>query len=573
MADLKQLETALINADRAGDAEAARTLAAEIQRQRGASPVSTIQSDAAKPAPNTGIMSVNSANKAIAAVPDAILNTPNRVLNLIKAGVGSGYIAATGKPVPEMLEPTPDPNFTRRLFDKAGFTQDRLEPQTAGQRVLDTTIQGGVAGAMSPANGLRQAATNILMGGGSGATAGATKEATGSDAAAMAAGMLAVPGSVAAINSGKNKLTATALRQQQNAVRDKTIADARDAGYVLSPSETNPSTLNHALEGIAGKLSTRQLASQRNQDVTNQLARDTVGVPEGTALSPALMQQLRRDAYQQGYAPVESAGVMRPGRLYRQALDDIESKYTGAANSFPEAVSDEVRKMVDALRVQQFDAGDAVKMTQILRDNAGKSFASGDNGLGKAQRAAATAIEDQIERGLTGQGQSGSEMLDNFRAARTQMAKTHTVEDALHEGTGNVQANKLAAQLRKGKPLSDGLKTAAMTADAFPKNMQSPEMMGAIPGISPLDVFGGATLGTLGAAATGSPAGALAALAPAARPVVREALLSQPYQNKMGTPTYRNSLLAKFLAQGDVQNQQANQAMIAQILAGQVNQN
>lgn len=39
MADLKQLENALVNADRAGDAEAARTLAAEITRQRSTAPV------------------------------------------------------------------------------------------------------------------------------------------------------------------------------------------------------------------------------------------------------------------------------------------------------------------------------------------------------------------------------------------------------------------------------------------------------------------------------------------------------------------------------------------------------
>lgn len=529
--------------------------------------VAAIQRNTAQPAPNTGMMAANSANKGIAAVPDAILNTPNRILNLGKAAFGTAA-TAFGRPdlAPEVSE---DPNLVRKLFDKVGFTKPELEPQTAKQRVLDTAVQGAVSGAMSPANGVRQAATNILLGGGSGAAAGATKEATGSDTAALAAGMLAVPGGVAAVNSGKNKLAATALRKQQNAVRDQTIADARSAGYVLSPSETNPSTMNHALEGIAGKLSTRQLASQRNQEVTNNLARESVGVPEGTALSPALMQQLRRDAYRQGYAPVESAGVIRPGRLYRQALDDIEAKYTGAANSFPEAVSDEVRRMVEALRVPKFDAGDAVKMTQILRDNAGKSFASGDKGLGKAQREAAAAIEDQIERGLTGQGKAGAALLDNFRSARTHMAKTHTIEDALHDSTGNVQASKLAAALRKGKPLSDGLKTAAMTADAFPKNMQSPEMMGAVPGISPLDVFGGATLGTLGAAATGSPIGALAALAPAARPVIREGLLSKPYQNAMGAPSYRNSLLAKFLAQGDVQNPQMNQALMAQILAAQ----
>lgn len=41
MADIKQLERALINADQAGDVEAARTLAAEIQRQRASSPETT----------------------------------------------------------------------------------------------------------------------------------------------------------------------------------------------------------------------------------------------------------------------------------------------------------------------------------------------------------------------------------------------------------------------------------------------------------------------------------------------------------------------------------------------------
>lgn len=38
MADMKQLETALVNADAAGDVEAARALATEISRQRGAAP-------------------------------------------------------------------------------------------------------------------------------------------------------------------------------------------------------------------------------------------------------------------------------------------------------------------------------------------------------------------------------------------------------------------------------------------------------------------------------------------------------------------------------------------------------
>lgn len=522
-------------------------------------------------APNTGMMAVNSANKAIAAVPDALLNTPNRVMNLLKAGFGT---AATAMGHPEMApQPTEDPNYVRQAFDKLGFTKSSLEPQTPGQRILDTSVQGAVSSAMSPANGLRQFATNAALGGLSGASAGATKEATGSDAAAMAAGMLTVPAALSAMNSAKAKIAATELRKQQNAVRDQTIADARKAGYVLSPSETNPTTLNQTLEGIAGKLSTRQLASQRNQEVTNQLARQSLGVSDNAALTPDLTQQVRREAYNTGYAPVESAGQIATGQDYADALKAIQSKYTGAARSFPSAVSDDVTNMVENLKVPQFDSGDAVKMTQILRDDASKNFRNGDTGLGKAQRDAANAIENQIESGLSSQGMQGGDLLSGFRNARQLMAKSHTVEGAINEGSGNVQASKLAAALRKGKPLSGDLALAARTADAFPKDMQSPENMGAIPGISPLDVFSGATLGALGSAATGSPVGALAAAVPAVRPMTRALLLSKPYQKMMGTPSYKNSMLAQILAQGDLQNPQANSALIAQILASQANGN
>lgn len=522
-------------------------------------------------APNTAMMAANSANKGLAAIPDAILNTPNRLMNLGRAAFGTAATAA-GRPdlAPDVKE---DPNYTRQLFDRIGLTRPDLEPQTGGQRVLDTAIQGGVMAAVSPASSVRQMATSAAVGAGAGATSGGVREATGSDTAAMAAGLLAGPAMASGMNSARSRLAATELRRQQNSVRDRTISDARNSGYVLSPSETNPGVINQALEGVAGKLSTRQLASQRNQDVTNSLARQSIGIDDNVPLSPQLLQQTRRDAYQQGYAPVERAGNIRPGRLYRQALDDITSRYTGAASSFPAAVSDDVRRMVDALRVRDFDAGDALKMTQILRDDASKSFSGGNAGLGKAQRAAATAIEDQIERGLAGQGQNGDALLSGFRDARKLMAKTHTIEKALHEGSGNVTASKLAAELRKGRPLSGGLETIARTADTFPKNMQSPEVMGSVPGISPLDVLGGAGLGAMGAAATGNPTGALIGALPALRPVTRAALLSDRYQNTMGNPRYRNPLLARILAQGDLNNPAATNAMIAQMLAGQpVNQ-
>lgn len=529
-----------------------------------AAPASTAPAPKAEPAaPNNALMSANAANRAIAGIPDAVLNAPNRLLNLGKAAVGTVATALGRSDLAP--EPTPDPDFVRKGFEKVGFIKPELDPATTGQRMLSSLVQGGVGAALgSPSSSLRQLATNAAVGGLSGAAAGATKEATGNDTLAMTAGMLTPAVASRAISGAQQKIAANQLRQQQNVVRDQTVADAQRAGFVISPSEVNPSTMNRALEGVAGKLTTRQLASHKNQEVTNRLVRQDLGIAEDAPLTPELMAQLRREAYQAGYAPVEAAGAIRPGSAFRNDLDKIAQQFRGAARSFPKAVQDEVGQMVDSLKVRQFDAADGVKMAQILRDESSKSYASGDKAMGKAQRSAATAIEDQIERGLQGMGQPGADMLDAFRAARRQMAKTHTVEAALNPATGNVQAQKLATELSKGKPLSGDIRNVAAAANAFPKNFQSMEAVGSIPGISPLDVFGGASLGALGAASTG-PGGAFLAALPAARPVVRSALLSPAYQERFATPNYDVGAVSRGLAAGDL----ANPLLLSSLVAAQ----
>lgn len=530
--------------------------------EAGANPFDRFDAPAAKPVPNTALMSVNEANRTIAGIPDALLNTPNRLLNLGKAAFGSLATAAGRADLaPEV---TDDPDLVRRAFERMGFIKPELDPATAGQRMLSGGVQGVVGALINPANGLRQAVTNMLVGGASGAATEAVREATGNDTLAMTAGMLTPALAARGITSAQQRIAANEARQRQNVPRDKVVADARTSGFVISPSEVNPSMMNRAVEGVAGKLSTRQLASARNQEVTNKLVRQELGVPDDVPLTPDLMAQLRREAYQTGYAPVEAAGAIRPGAAFRKDLNNISLKYSGAARSFPGAVGNEVQDMVDSLKVRQFDAADGVKMAQILRDQSSKSYASGDKALGKAQRSAATAIEDQIERGLTGLGQQGADMLNSFRNARRQMAKTHTIEAALNPATGNVQSQKLAADLRKGKPLSGGIAAAAQAASAFPKNFQSTEAMGAIPGISPLDVLSGAGLGTLGAIG-GGPGGALLGALPAVRPMARGLALSPGFQNRFANPDYSNSLRTQAMAAGDLQNP----GLLALLLAGQ----
>lgn len=294
-------------------------------------------------------------------------------------------------------------------------------------------------------------------------------------------------------------------------------AGARE-GYVVPPADLQPGMVTEALSGLSGKIKTAQVASQRNQEVTNELARRALGLQPGQQIDAAALQTLRNTAATSGYAPIRAAGQVQADKAFSQALDTIAGQYQGAARSFPGAAKNPVLDMVEGLRQPTFDAGDAIDMIKVLRETADKAYRTGDTGLGKASKSAAGALEDQLERHLTASGNKGA--LQAFREARQLIAKTYSVQKGLNPTTGDVSAQTLAKDLTKGRPLSGELRTAAEFAAAFPKATQA--LKEAPKATSPLDWAMGA--GGLG---IGSPA--LAAMA-AARPAARAALLSPLYQ-------------------------------------------
>ena len=494
-----------------------------------------------KPAPSTASVAVNAANKAITAVPDAFLNAPTNVWNLGKAAFGTAA-TALGRPdlAPDL---TPTPNLARKLYEKLGYIRESSEPQTTGQRILDSTVQGAVGGALGGANSIPGVLANIGLGATGGLAGQSTKELTGSDSLGLAATLLTPMVAESAATAAQDKLSKLATQQRQNAPRDQALKAGQAEGYVVPPATAEPTLTNKVLESIAGKAATQQDASIKNVEVTDALARRAIGLPPDTPLTPQATRQVRAEAYQQGYEPIKQAGTITTGRLYRQALDDIESQYSGASRSFG-GVPEEVKKLVDGLRVRFFDAGDALDMTQVLRDNASKAFRNGDTSLGQANRAAAKALEDQIERNLSGQ------VLENFRDARQLMAKSHTVEDAIMADTGHVDARKIAAELQKGAPLSGDLKTIGAFANNFKKDVQPPQQVGS-PGVSKVAALASGGFG-FGGAALGGPAGALAGAIPlVAPPLARSMLLSKGYQAGL-QPNY-NPAMATALSQATPQ--------------------
>jgi len=324
-----------------------------------------------------------------------------------------------------------------------------------------------------------------------------------------------------------------ANRQAQNAERDAVLSASRDAGYVVPPSNVEgSSTMLRIGEGLGGKLKTEQAASIKNQRITDDLARKSLGLAEDVPLTKDTLKTLRDTAFTKGYEPVRNAGTVEVDQAFLKKLDDLTQQLGGASKSFPGAVKNDVAQALEGLKVKEFDAGDAVDMIRTLRDSASGSYRSGNNALAKAQRGAADALEAQIERGLQSRGKDGVQMLKDFRDARQLMAKAHTVEKALNDSTSSVNAGSLARELGKGKPLSEELLTAAQFAQAFPKSAQ------AVKSLAPYSLF---DLGAAGIGGASANPGLVAAVA--ARPAVRNALLSSAGQ-RLAKPSYStNSLL------------------------------
>lgn len=297
--------------------------------------------------------------------------------------------------------------------------------------------------------------------------------------------------------------------------------EGQRAGYVTPPSTVNPTLLNQTIEGIGGKIKTAQLASQRNQSITNELARGAIGASD---LSTEAIAAVRARA-NEAYSVLGQSAPFQADDAFRAALQKASSMTKEVAKDFPELRNSEVEQLVEGLSSRpQFGAQPTIEAIKQLRFSGAGNKAAMDpakKALGSAQMKVASALEDLIDRNLERSG--NQELLAGYREARTTLAKAYDVEKALNPATGNVDAAKIARLKAKGRPLTGELKQIADFASAFPRSVQTPERVGGVTHFSPLDWAAGGF-----GAGMGSPATA-AAMA-LTRPLSRAAALSAPVQ-------------------------------------------
>ena len=333
------------------------------------------------------------------------------------------------------------------------------------------------------------------------------------------------------------RAAAQAGRQAASAEKNATLAAAQEAGYVVPPAATEGNMTGKILSGLSGKAKTEQLARIRNQRATNDLARNALGLGDDVSITPEVTQAVRRSAFESGYRPLSNLGEVTTDETYNNTLNAIIRRNAGASRSFPDAATNDIAAAVEPYRVALFNSDDALQQIQVLRDAAGDAFRQGNSQLGKAYREVSGALEDQLERSI-----DSKEMLGAFREARRLMAKSHTVEEALVVGTGNVDATKLAAALQKGKPLTGDLETIGKFANAFRDSARTPSGADA----NPLTVLDFASGGFGAGLSASTPAGAILLGLPAARVSARYGVLSGVGQRMFTRPNYGSGVIQRF---------------------------
>lgn len=327
------------------------------------------------------------------------------------------------------------------------------------------------------------------------------------------------------------KITQKATQKALDAPKNTLVANARNTGYSVPPSYSNPNFINKSLAKVAGEADLARIASAKNQQVTNNLARKSVGLADDQPITVETLGEVRKQAGQ-AYKVLKGFGDIQTDRKFAKDLAEITKNYTSAGRDFNIAGGDRIQNVVNQIRGDRFGSDAALNMIKIVRNDASAAFRAGDTDLGLANQKLASAIEGQLERAVVQNTKVPRAAVANFVNARKVIAKTYSIENAL-DATGNVSARKLASTLGK-KPLTGELKQAAQFSQAYPQ-------------LNNVGVHGGngitlfdSLVGIGGGVATGNPAVAALTLG---RPALKAGLNSTTAGKLMGTPSYSSALL------------------------------
>lgn len=470
---IKDLEQALINADKAGDVASARLIAAEISK---------IQS-AQQPA-DGNIFS--GAGKRIRQMGEGL------------TGVGLRVGEAVGAVSPQTLA-----DYEQRVREEQSVmspTYQQTSP-TGGAEIVGSTgvdvinaITGGLA---------LKAAKNVPVIGGIAESAGNVLLPTTVPQAAAGGALysLTTPSesagemfSKAGVGGATGGLTQFGLRQvglapqlpSQLTEQQKEVARrALSEGFVLDPTQIT-GIGQEVKEGIKRNVPLARRAFTRledaNQEQTNTIAKSLVNIPKTQPLTNETMQAAY-DAALSKYKSLEAVPSLQGSQTFVNLLDAqikklrmIPAKQRTSQENKAISILNEYKKFAS----KPITGEEAFIRAKAIGDNLFKAQKEGSRVAADAFKALRTGFEDSIENYLASPAnlmrKNGNQVLSDFRSGRKTLSDWYLIKDAFNEQTGNISAARLAKQLAK-KPgygtKKTPIETAAMLSGAFPKAFPS----------------------------------------------------------------------------------------------------
>lgn len=312
---------------------------------------------------------------------------------------------------------------------------------------------------------------------------------------------------------------------------------ARSAGLKLTPSEAGGGMISRGLESFAGEPALSKSIAKANEPVAEgMIAKDLPGT--AGEITPDSLALARQHAYS-AYQAARESGNMIADRTLTGALDKAVDKFRQQAESFPDnpMVQQQFKAAEAAVKgldgpVMSADA--TVSLINNLRERARNAYSGGtmEVELAPVYKEVANALEGQIERHLVRTKQA-PEIIDNFRQARTVLAKSAEAEEASKSGTLNPQYYARKFQGRGNSGMTGGARDLGEAAANFPRSLRNPRFVGNPHGPTMMDAISAAALHSL-APGLGSIAADIATLG--ARPAIRAGLASAPGQAMIGAP-------------------------------------
>ena len=249
-----------------------------------------------------------------------------------------------------------------------------------------------------------------------------------------------------------------ARERKMNAPENQGIVNAIDAGYKVTQKAGRGAKPAQIVETMAGRARTAQEMAAHNAENTAKLARQDIGVPDDTALTPEVTENVRKEAGA-AYNVLDQVGRVDLDDQFRADVQRVAEPFVEGGKDFEQLAKNPIIKASQDLAVDAADTRSMIEVVKDLRNKASIAFRAGDKQLGNGYRALAEATDNAMSRALDRVEQTDPSTIppgamDAYRAARVRIAKSYLLDDAMNGKPGEVDAKVYGRAIAKGSPLS-----------------------------------------------------------------------------------------------------------------------